>query len=212
MATCATVGGKLRRSRAPFQRMESSTQEETPILMRVAAGEPGAVQACLDRYSALVWSLARRWLQDADAAEDAVQEIFIDVWRSAARFDPSIASEVSFITVIARRRLIDRRRSSSRSPISETIDEELIDVGDDDLARIERSDEARRAAEAIRTLDANQREVLVLSVMRGLSHSQIASKTGLPLGTVKSHARRGLERVRRMLEFSQPGAASEATS
>lgn len=86
------------------------------ILERIAAGEQHAVNECLDRYGNLVWSLARRYLRNAADAEDAVQDIFIDIWSSAGRYDRNIASEVAFISTIARRRLIDKLRKADRRP------------------------------------------------------------------------------------------------
>jgi RNA polymerase sigma-70 factor (ECF subfamily) len=80
------------------------------ILKRIAAGDKTAVQDCLDSYGGLVWSLARRMSPNTNEAEDAVQEIFIDVWKNAARFDESQSSETTFVAMIARRRLIDRLR------------------------------------------------------------------------------------------------------
>ena len=86
----------------------------TNVLHRVAAGDRAAVRECLARYGGLVWSLVRRSTSDAAEAEDAVQEIFVDVWQSASRFDPAVASEATFIAMIARRRLIDRARRRNR--------------------------------------------------------------------------------------------------
>ena len=83
-------------------------------LQRIAAGDGASVQECLDRYGGLVWSIARRLAPTAQDAEDAVQEIFLDVWRNAGRFDPEIGSEATFIATIARRRLLDQRRRASR--------------------------------------------------------------------------------------------------
>ena len=80
------------------------------ILQRIAAGDAAAVDDCLRQYGGLVWSLARRFSHDHAESEDAVQEVFLDVWKSAARFDEAMGSEATFITMIARRRLIDRRR------------------------------------------------------------------------------------------------------
>ena len=89
----------------------------------MAAGDPLAVQECLDAYGGLVWSLARRMFQSRDDAEDAVQEIFVDIWRNADRFDPAQASETTFIAMIARRRLIDRLRYSNRRLSPESLED-----------------------------------------------------------------------------------------
>jgi RNA polymerase sigma-70 factor (ECF subfamily) len=167
---------------------------ELALLARVAAGDPGAVRDCLARYGGLVWSIARRF-EGADA-EDAVQEIFLDLWKSAARFDPQIASEPAFVAMIARRRLIDRRRTRRRRPTTETIASEppIADhaSGPDSCA------EASQAARALERLRPEQRHVLVLAT-HGLSHGEIAERTGMPLGTVKAHARRGLQSIRAAL-------------
>ena len=86
------------------------------ILERVAAGEAAAVEECLAAYRGLVWSLARRSTPNLADAEDAMQEIFIAVWRNASRYDPALSAESTFITTIAKRRLIDRYRRKSRRP------------------------------------------------------------------------------------------------
>ena len=77
-------------------------------LQRVADGDGDAIKICIDAYGSIVWSLARRMTTNNEEAEDAVQEIFIDLWKSAERFDPQQGSEVTFVAMIARRRLIDR--------------------------------------------------------------------------------------------------------
>lgn len=170
-----------------------------PLLHRVAAGEPGAVADCVACYGAVVWSLARRL--SPDDADDAVQEIFIDLWRSAGRFDPGMQSEVSFVAMIARRRLIDRRRQRQRRPAAASLD------GLDPVAPGLPAEDRAEAAIALRALDGlrpEQREVLVMSAVQGLSHEEIAREKQLPLGTVKAHARRALMRVRAMLLGEPP--------
>jgi RNA polymerase sigma factor (sigma-70 family) len=178
------------------------------ILQRVALGEPGAAQECLDRFGGLVWSLARRLASNDSEAEDAVQEIFVDVWRSSQRYDPSIASETAFVAMIARRRLIDQRRKASRrkeSPIGEH-----DPAGTRASDRTQVSEEASKAAAALELLSEDQQKVLRLSIFHGLSHEKIARSTGLPLGTVKTHARRGLIRVRQLLSDADPAVSREA--
>src|SRR5438132_13118196 len=86
------------------------------LLPRVARGDGVAVEQCVDRYGGLIWQIALRFSATRADAEDAVQEVFIDLWKSAARFDPTRASETTFVAMIARRRLIDRKRAHDRAP------------------------------------------------------------------------------------------------
>jgi RNA polymerase sigma-70 factor (ECF subfamily) len=132
-------------------------------------------------------------------AEDAVQEIFVDLWKSAARFDPAVASEAAFIAMISRRRLIDRLRSAKRRPIVDGSESGAMPEHIDPGASPERCAEAAQAVRALDSLRPEQREVLLLSACQGLSHDEIAEKVGMPLGTVKAHVRRGLLRVRAVL-------------
>lgn len=178
------------------------------LLPNVALGDADAMQACLTRYSGLVWGLARRLSSSEAEAEDAVQEIFVDLWKSARRFDPSRGSELGFVAVIARRRLIDRRRAQRRVPPTEQADHaELAPPSSGGVRRVEASAEVALAARALDELSDDQREVLLLSAVQGLSHEEIAATRGMALGTVKSHARRALLRLRSLLGEGQVGAA-----
>ena len=170
------------------------------ILPRLSAGDPGAAEECLDRYGALVWSLARRHTRVAAEAEDAVQEIFLSLWKNASRFDRSKASEPAFITMIAKRRLIDLYRRKERRPEATTVESELDRIPDLRANEIEDRAEARLAARALERLQPKEREAVLLSTYQGMSHSEIATHMELPLGTVKTYIRRGLIRVREMLE------------
>jgi RNA polymerase sigma-70 factor (ECF subfamily) len=171
----------------------------TSILHAASTGEPAAVRACIEHFSALVWSLARRHSPTRADAEDAVQEIFLDLWKSAERYDPSRGSETAFVAMIARRRLIDRSRSRTRTPATEPIAADLPSAPAYAFAGAELCVEARRAANAIADLRPEQRDVVMLAAVLGLTHEEIATARGLPLGTVKAYARRGLIRVREML-------------
>lgn len=176
------------------------------LLAQVAAGDDGAVAACVDVYSSLVWSLARRFTSNRAEAEDAVQEIFIDLWSSAGRFDSSKASETTFIAMVARRRLIDRLRKTSREPPMDDIDA-AFDLGTPGpAAATEVKDEAARAARLIKTLTPEQQQIIQLSVYQGHTHRSIADSLGIPLGTVKTHLRRGLLRIRNAMQAPSGGA------
>lgn len=169
------------------------------ILHRIASGDRVAVQDCLNKYGGLVWSIARKLLRNADDAEDAVQEVFVDVWKNAARFDESQASETTFIAMIARRRIIDRIRYSTRRISADSLDDVLLEPFTRADKAMQISVEAQEAAEAMRKLRPEQQQVLKLSIIQGMSHQEIADATGMPIGTVKTHARRGLMQVRENL-------------
>jgi RNA polymerase sigma-70 factor (ECF subfamily) len=158
------------------------------------------VKACLDRYANLVWSLARRFTSSRTDAEDAVQEVFIELWSSAARFDAGRASETTFVAMIARRRLIDRMRKTSREPRMEELNAADGLSGDGTARDVEVKDEAARATRLIRTLKPEQQQVIKLAVHHGYTHQSIADALGMPLGTVKTHLRRGLLRIREAMQ------------
>ena len=180
------------------------------ILKRIARGDPSAVQECLKAYGGLVWSLARRMLRNPDDAEDAVQEIFVDVWRNADRFDAAKASETTFIAMIARRRLIDKIRYSKRRLSPDSLDDVLLEPFTRADKTLETCIEAEQAAEAMRSLRPEQQQVLRLSIVQGMSHQEIAEATGMPLGTVKTHARRGLLQVRELMGLTRSQEEAKA--
>jgi RNA polymerase sigma-70 factor (ECF subfamily) len=163
----------------------------------------------LSRYGGLVWSIARRFSSSQADAEDAVQEIFIELWRAAPKYDEAIASEPTFVATIARRRLIDRRRRQARRPETtpwvESDGPQGADAGTDWLQVCEEADLARRK---MRELSADQQQVLALAIEGGCSQAEIAERLGLPLGTVKTHARRGLIRLRELMARAAAGAST----
>jgi RNA polymerase sigma-70 factor (ECF subfamily) len=179
------------------------------VLKRIAAGDRQAVDDCLDKYGGLVWSLARKMLRNSDDSEDAVQEIFIDIWKNAGRFDESQASETTFIAMIARRRLIDRIRHAGRRISADSLDDVAAEPSERSDRKIQLSVEAGEAAEALRNLKPEQQQVLQLSIVQGLSHQEIADATGMPLGTVKTHARRGILQARQFLGLGSGDSKGE---
>ena len=196
---CSTGANKLALSHQESNRSRVSQA----ILKRIADGDQDAVQDCLKAYGGLVWSLARRMLRNTDEAEDAVQEIFVDLWKNAARFDPALASETTFVAMIARRRLIDKIRFSQRRISAYSLEDilsEPVGSGDKEMQTLV---EGREAMKALDELRPEQRQVLHLSIVNGLSHQEISDATGMPLGTVKTHARRGLLQVREILGYGK---------
>ncbi len=177
-----------------------SRERQAPLLGRVAAGDPDAVAACIERFGPLVRALAHKAVREPAQAEDVVQETFIDVWLSAGRYDPTVASETTFVATIARRRLIDRHRRVAARPESEPLPDEVGGVEERGFTDVEDRDEAAHARAFLASLPPDRRRVFEMSFVQGCSHREIAHATGLPLGTVKSHLRRGLEHVRSLIE------------
>lgn len=184
--------------------------QELTILERVAQGDQSAVNECVEQYGDLIWSLARRFLGGSPDAEDAVQEIFIEVWTSAERFNREVGKEVTFISTIARRRLIDRLRKNNRSldtsPIEDAPEANLAD-GEGEQAG---AAEVEKVVEVLDTMEPKQRQILYLSLYEGYSHSEIAARMDMPLGTVKTKVRRGLVFVREQLNIDDETAGERA--
>lgn len=190
------------------------------ILQRVASGDQSAVNECIDRYGGLVWSLARKLCPTRADAEDAVQDVFISVWQSADRYDALLGSESTFIAMIARRRLIDRIRRRQRRPDNTSLSPEITeailpDPTPDSNAALafELDESASRALNVLNQLSREQQRVLRLSIIHGLSHEKIAESLDMPLGTVKTHIRRGLIKARSIIAADaqpQPGDPTPA--
>ena len=180
--------------------MEES-EPAVSLFVRIATGDSAAVKECMDTYGGLVWSLARRFTESAADAEDATQEIFLEIWKSAARYDPSLGKESTFITTIARRRLIDRVRAYNRRPATQEYDDTLsVDPATADQNAGAVAVDVATAQRALAQLNNDQREILLLGIVEGMTHSEIATATGKPLGTVKTQMRRGLIKLREIVE------------
>ncbi len=193
----------------PEPRNVDACMTDKSILARIASGDKTAVEACLDQYSGLVWSLARRACATLADAEDAVQDIFVELWQKADRFDPSKASEVTFIATLARRRLIDRYRRDRTMVEAVNIESHILDVAQTDSAdSAELADEAAKAANCLDKLPTQQKQVITMSIHGGHSHSRISEKLSMPIGTVKSYARRSLLQLRKCMSRRAANGAS----
>jgi len=147
-----------------------------------------------DRYSGIVYGVALRVLGDTTAAEDVLQEVFFQLWRRPQAFDADRGRLAPWLAVIARNRAIDRVR---KRPAEEDIDELPISTGVD----LEETSARRLAVEKVRGvlagLPQEQRKALEMAFFEGMTHTEIAGKTGEPLGTVKTRIRSALLAVRR---------------
>jgi RNA polymerase sigma factor (sigma-70 family) len=207
MKTC-----RIRRISVISDTTSKSWQMSSGLLVRIAAGDRDAVEECLARYGELVWALSRKYLSNRAEAEELVQEIFIDLWRHAGRFDERVASELTFVTMIARRRLIDfrrkRQRTISTTQIPSELDRATVSVEDS----LELGEEADWAREQFGQLRPIERKVLEMAIDGGLSYSQIADALDMPLGTVKTTARRGLMHLRVLFHQDRPRHLAEGVA
>jgi RNA polymerase sigma-70 factor (ECF subfamily) len=170
---------------------------EELLLPRVARANRGAIDRCIEAYGPLVWSMARRMTHTPADAEDAVQEIFLDLWKHAARFNPAVNTEKVFVTMLARRRLIDRIRKTRRQLAAQNYFE-ARQTPEDHLTGdniVERDAEIADARRILAELPEPHQEAITMSLLEGLSHAEIATRTGWPLGTVKTVLRRGILRL-----------------
>ena len=203
------IGSRVVAVPRPVDRPTMTQAPTGSLLQQVAAGESQAVAQVIDAYGGLVWSLARKYFGRSAEAEDAVQDAFIAVWKAAEKYDPQVAAESTYIAMIARRRMIDQLRKQGRRIEAQPLDSSP-EPENESSDRLADEEQVETVLKAIDELDPPQPEVIKHSLMDGLTHPEIAEKLGLPLGTVKTHIRRGLIKVRKALGIrpETAGAAS----
>jgi RNA polymerase sigma-70 factor (ECF subfamily) len=184
-----------RRSRQPDVRVLADEE----LMQLVRAGETRAFEVIFDRHSGAAFSLAYRMCGRRAMAEDVVQEAFVSLWRSGARYDATRGSVRTWVLSVVRNRAIDafRRESAkgSRDVAEEGIAERMAAPELTDT-EVERRDEARQVRKALVELPPDQRQVIELAYFGGFTHSQIANMLELPSGTVKGRMRLGLSKMR----------------
>jgi RNA polymerase sigma-70 factor (ECF subfamily) len=172
----------------------SNTKDEGALIARIRAGDESAMSELYDGYSGIVYGVALRVLGDTTAAEDVLQEVFLQLWRNPQAFSADRGRLAPWLAVIARNRAIDLLR---KRPFEEDISELPI------AAKVNLEDESARrlAVEKVRGvlagLPQEQRKSLEMAFFEGMTHSEIAGKTGEPLGTVKTRIRAGLLALRK---------------
>ena len=185
-----------------------STDNTDSILKLIAKGEDRAFNLLIEKYGNLVWSIGRKFLYKESDVEDAVQEVFIAIWKAAEKFDHTKASEVTFISMIARRRFIDYLRKVSKHRKLQSIDE---DNGQELFKEsiLNESTDLQLIKDAIGTLEIEDQELLKLSIYQGYSHSEIAKLLNIPLGTVKTRIRRNLIKLKGLFDIKQQATVIE---
>lgn len=182
----------------------SATDPLLHLVQRVSRGDEGALALLYDSTSAHAYGMALQVLGERHAAEEAVVDVFAQVWRRAATYDASRGSVLAWITILARSRAIDvRRRRGRRSEREVEFDLERLELEGGSLPDpFEESRESERAGlvrKALARLPVEQRRAVETSFFGGLSHSEVARALGLPLGTIKSRIRAGLAGLRAAL-------------
>jgi RNA polymerase sigma-70 factor, ECF subfamily len=167
------------------------------LVSAIRAGDQGAMAALYDRYSPVVYSVALRVLGDTGAAEDVQQDVFMQLWRNPGAFDSSRGNLGAWLAVITRNRAIDTLRK--RRP-QDDIEDVVLSVVPDMAADADRSRIAAKVRDLLTAMPAIQRAALEMAYYEGLTHTEIASKTGEPLGTIKTRIRAGLIALRKALE------------
>jgi RNA polymerase sigma-70 factor (ECF subfamily) len=167
-------------------------------LRRAARGDEQAFAQLYDAASARVYGLALRVVRDPAQAEEVVQEAFLEVWRTAARFDPAKGSALSWMLTLTHRKAVDRVRSAEASTRRDaTYEQQNRSVDHDTTAEaVQASLEARRVRNAMGTLTEVQREAVSLAYFGGYTHTEVATMLDLPVGTAKTRIRDGLIRLR----------------
>lgn len=171
-------------------------------ISKVATGDRGALRDVYDRTAAKLFGLCLRILGDTGEAEDTMQEIYLTVWQRAGSFDPARSSPITWLTVIARNRAIDRLRSSTRARAALPIEAagDIVDPAADANTLLEISQDASRLNACIERLDQRRARAIREAFFGGLSYPQLAERAGVPLGTMKSWIRRSLIKLRECFE------------
>jgi RNA polymerase sigma-70 factor (ECF subfamily) len=183
---------------------EAETAHDTALMQRLAAGEEAALGELYDRYGARVYGIALRVLNDGQKAEEVTQDTFLKVWNRPDAWDPARGRLVSWLLTVARYTALDRLRHDTRGLPPVMID--ALETGDNDAAALlpdlDREAASWQDARTLRVLleqmPREQRTLVEAAFFGGLTHSELAEITGLPLGTVKTRLRLGLQKLRRL--------------
>ncbi|ARD42306.1 sigma-70 family RNA polymerase sigma factor [Actinomyces gaoshouyii] len=170
--------------------------EVDALLARVAQGEEQAFAELYDAWAGRLLALIMRIVIDRAQSEEVLQEVMLEAWRRAPSFDPSRGTARAWLVTMARHRAIDRVRSAQAARDREDAWQAYLPDADVTLAEVEERIEAGRVREALDTVGEPHRTTIALAYFTGLTHTEIAKRMGVPLGTVKSRIRDGMAKMR----------------
>jgi RNA polymerase sigma-70 factor (ECF subfamily) len=169
------------------------------LIERIVARDETALAALYDRYSGLVCSVLNRILRDSASAEEILQDIFFQVWRTAAQFDPARGSVAGWLAVAARNRAISRLRRKNPGQTEDLV-ENAVALPFNLESEAAQKQMMGKVKDALESLPKEQRDAIELAYFEGMTHSEIAARTGDPLGTVKTRLRSAVETLKKKLQ------------
>jgi RNA polymerase sigma-70 factor (ECF subfamily) len=181
---------------------EARRRQLAAAINRVAAGDKAALRLVYSETSAKLFGVCLRILGERSEAEDVLQEVYLTVWRKAASYDESVASPITWLVAIARNRSIDRLRAGGASRASLPIEaaSEVPDPGMSAVERLEIDEDQARLRDCLHELEERQQAAIRAAFLDGSTYDELATRVGVPLGTMKSWIRRGLMKLRECLE------------
>jgi len=189
-------------ARSEQEPAERADADLDTLLTHVAKGDQAAFEALYDQLAASVYGLIRKVLRNPSQAEEVTQEVLLEVWRAASRFDPARGSAATWVLTIAHRRAIDRVRAEEAATAREQRTAEVPAATDEVAETVEASMDAERLRRCLAGLTELQRESITLAYYGGYSYAQVAALLDTALGTIKTRIRDGLTRLRACLGVS----------
>jgi len=181
-----------------------AADDDDALIARIAGGDAPALSLLYDRHSPLIYSILLRVLRNRAEADDLLIDVFQEFWQRANRFDASRSSVTSYLAMLARSRAVDRLRSNRARPtvpLDPAFDTTESNASDPSQ-RAQSDEQAGQLRRAVTQLSDEQRQAIECAFFDGLSHTEIAERLGKPLGTVKTHIRQGIIRLRDVLRIS----------